>query len=58
MNHDDRDLRALDEMRGLVVDEDELRARVLEDVRDLAMREAGVDRANDRTCTKDAVVCI
>ena len=43
-------------MRGLVVDEDEPRARVLEDVRDLAMREAGVDGANYRAGTENAVV--
>ena len=56
MDHDDRDLRVLDEMRGLVVDEDQLGARVLENVRDLAMCQAGVDGAYYRAGTEHALI--
>ena len=41
-----------------MVDEDELRAAVLEDVRDLRLRQARVDRADDCAGGEDAVVRI
>ena len=47
--------RVGDEVRA-VVDEDDLRARMLQDVRNLTMGEARVDCANHCTCTENAMV--
>ena len=56
VHHDYGGTRTAHEMRVFVVDEDEFRAAVLEDVRDLAVGEASVDGANDSLGSEDAVV--
>jgi hypothetical protein len=60
--HDDHSRRRNgnfgDEGEVLVVDEDELRAAVGEDVGDFAWFEANVDWGDDCSCGEDAVVCI
>ena len=56
--HNHRNLRVLHEMRVFVVDDDEAGAAVLEDVRDLRLRQARVDRADDCAGGEDAVVRI
>lgn len=56
--HDDLSLRALDEVDELVVNQNDLRTTVLENIRDLWLGQACVDRADDCPRGKDTLVCI
>ena len=56
MRHNHRHLGVLDEVHVLIIDDNELRAAVLQDIRDLGYGKPGIDGTDDGACGDDPVV--